>query len=764
MDAATIRRTALVAALILGYLPLAASVAAAQDGGGGSGEPGTGGGPPPPTLGTREGADVGRERMWPAPTAQDWARPCLITFQRTWDDALAVARETRKPILVCINMDGEIASEHYAGIRYRQPEVAALYEPYVCVIASVYRHTPRDHDDAGGRILCPRFGSVTCGEHIALEPIIFEKYLDGRRIAPRHIMVELDESEVYDVYYANDTASVFDAIREGTAQRNVETRTIVRGDRPVTERVGSRHVADREAVEQAYRGGDEALRRRLLDAAQASADAAPIDLLRLAVFGFDTELSRAARRALAATDAPQAADLIAEALRVPMESAEREALIAALERMGSSSRKAWWLAVVNRGLDSSSGTLDVAGWSQALEASAEDGAGGGATYGGGTGKPPEVSAAWLALEAQQRRREAACAADPSNATAYVELAETSLEMARKARPTFEDSPRLARVFERHNYDLAARSAARAAELGSRDWRVDGVPALVAYYAGDTETAYARAAPAVAALPPGEPSWTAMAVLTVFAESRFKSIMAAVKERKKWPAAWLTDLDAAYTVLLQHPQGTAEQVAWHYDTLEWLRARRRAARVLDKGLARFPNSSVLHKRLRDRILRRDGIDALEPAYAALLAAPDHARDLAWFAGYASMVAADYHRRSGNAEAARDAYGRAVPLLDRAIERNPASRGSADRLAAFALAGRARTAYQLGDIDAAIDDVLASLARDRDAAGSRDGVGVTPVETAQIILSKLRVDERLDDAARVEQALGALPPEYLLPDRP
>src|SRR5262245_686908 len=138
---------------------------------------------------------VTREQMWPAPTAEDWKKPCLIAWERSWDDALAVARETGKLILVCVNMDGEIASEHYAGVRYRQPEIAKLYEPYVCVIASVYRHTPRDHDEQGRRILCPRFGSVTCGEHIAIEPGLYEKFMDGERVSPRHIAVELDGKE-----------------------------------------------------------------------------------------------------------------------------------------------------------------------------------------------------------------------------------------------------------------------------------------------------------------------------------------------------------------------------------------------------------------------------------------------------------------------------------------------------------------------------------------------------------------------------------------
>ena len=161
------------------------------------------GGPPPgspPSL----PAGMTEDQMWTVPTEADWAKPVLVPFQRTWEDAVAVSMETGKPILLCINMDGEIASEHYAGILYRTPEFAARLEPYVCISASVYRHTPRDHDERGNRIQCPRLGSMTCGEHIAIEPFLYERYMDGTRISPRHIMVELDGKEVFDVYHAWD--------------------------------------------------------------------------------------------------------------------------------------------------------------------------------------------------------------------------------------------------------------------------------------------------------------------------------------------------------------------------------------------------------------------------------------------------------------------------------------------------------------------------------------------------------------------------------
>src|SRR5262247_1181749 len=113
-----------------------------------------------------------REQIWYPPTADDWKKPVLVTFQRTWDDAVALAQQSKRAILICVNMDGEPASEHYAGVRYRQPDIARLYEPYVCVIASVYRHNPRDFDEEGRRIPCPRFGCVTCGEHMAIETVL----------------------------------------------------------------------------------------------------------------------------------------------------------------------------------------------------------------------------------------------------------------------------------------------------------------------------------------------------------------------------------------------------------------------------------------------------------------------------------------------------------------------------------------------------------------------------------------------------------------
>lgn len=695
-------------------------------------------------LGKREGT-VGRTGMWPAPTAEDWKKPVLITFQRTWEDALAVSRETKKAILVCINMDGEIASEHYAGVRYRQPEIAELYEPYVCVIASTYRHNPKDYDEQGRRILCPRFGSVTCGEHIWIEPIIFEKFLDGQRVAPRHIMVELDGEESYDIFYANDTITVFDTIRDGIAKRTIQPSTVVRGDRSIIERVTSPDVQDRNAVESAYLEGNRSARQALLDAAARQGGKAPIDLIRLGVFGLDTEMGRLARSALARSESPAATDLIADAMRVPMEKTEREALIGALDRLGKDSVKARWLADVHRGLGARSKAVDAESWAKARRA-----------Y--------ESSALLRTLNdlaAEQKQMVDEVGRSPEDVDAHMELAEASFALAMKARKADSYDFRMARSLARHMFADSRHAALNAQKLGADAWRTNTILALTAYYRGDPETAYGLAEAAVKEMPPGEPGWNAMAVLTIFGEGRFKAIKKAARARERWPHRWLADLDAAYSALLHHPLATDGQVLWYHEFLVWLGVNHRATRVLRSGLSRFPDSASLHQTLRKHVLKDRGVEALEQTYGEMLGQESAPPILSWYAGYASSVAADFHRRLRRTEKAIAAYGRAIEYFDRAIEVSPETRESADHYAALALAGLARLAYEGEDDERALDALVKSFARRPQAAGTKDGMGITPAETAQMLITRLTESGRDDLVEKIVAALETVDPELLVP---
>lgn len=684
-----------------------------------------------------------REQMWRAPTAEDWQRPCLIKWQRTFEDAVTVSKETGKPILICVNMDGEIASEHYAGIRYRQEEIAALYQPYVTVIASVYRHNPRDHDEEGRRILCPRFGSVTCGEHIAIEPGLYDKYFEGERVAPRHIAIELDGSETYDVYYAFDTASVFGTIRKGIEDRDAPPPPLPRGDRNLVDLVDSADLDDRVAVEKAYVEGSREVRRALLDKAVVT-ELKPLELLRLALFGLDLELARIARRALAQSNSPAAVDLIGTVLDTPMDADEREALIAALERLAAVSPRARTLARVHRGLDGGSADVDVGGWSRALAA----------------GPAPERKE-WTALESRLDYMASAAVARPQDAAKQLELAEAHLDLAADSETAriLAADVRTAGKYARLMFEDARRAAEQAEALGASGWRVDATIATAAHFLGDRKTAYMRAEAAMPNLPAGEVTRRAATVLELFAHSRQRKITKAVVDKTEWPRAWLADVSSAYSVLAQHPLGADQHVADHYDFMKWLGATRRAAAILDAGLVRFPESWALHERHRGRILRSRGVDGLASAYDSMLADENAAANTAWFAGYAALVAAEFHRRTPEPARALAAYDRAVELYEQAIETNPPSQASAEHYIALAHAGRARLEYERGDDQAAVNQLLRSFARAPDSAATLDGLGLSAVATAKVTLTRLRDGNKTELADTLQAALDDLDPELL-----
>ena len=45
--------------------------------------------------------------LWPAATAEGWKQPVLVRWQRTFDDAMRVARAQNRPEMVAVNMDGD---------------------------------------------------------------------------------------------------------------------------------------------------------------------------------------------------------------------------------------------------------------------------------------------------------------------------------------------------------------------------------------------------------------------------------------------------------------------------------------------------------------------------------------------------------------------------------------------------------------------------------------------------------------------------------
>jgi hypothetical protein len=680
------------------------------------------------------------EQMWYAPTAADWQKPVAIRWQRTWEDAVRLSQQTKRPILVCVNMDGEIASEHYAGVRYRDPEIAKLWEPYVCVIASVYRHTPRDHDDQGRRIPCPRLGTVTCGEHMALEPLVYEKFLDGKRISPRHIMVELDGSEVYDVFYTWDTKSVFDTLRDGIQKRQVQTQPIVRGDRSLKEKIESPDSQDREEIEQLFAKADAQQRAAMLAAAIGAGDKAPIEVLRQAAFGLDPDLAQKARQGMLVAADPNAVELIADTLQAPMAADERQALAKSLRRFASN--RAQSLAAAHAGLAGGASAIDGGKWNAAVAAQDYAAA--------ATGRDRAAEAA---------ARDAALQARPESADARLDVAESSLLLALETTATTaRGGERLAAAQRELALADCARNLDAAQQLGAKGWRPDALRALLARQNGDAAKAYDLAIAAAPQLPPDAPGRVAMELLALFAEARQEAIVAAVRGKRDWEPSWMNDIHTAYSVLAVHPLGTDAQVAHHFDFLLFFGAPD-VDGVLARGLRRFPASALLHERLRGRLLR-GGPDALEAKYAERCAAADAAPTEAWFAGYASLVAAEAHRQQQAPDAAMACYERA---LQRFAGYRAATGDDASHFVAVAHGGVARLLLQRGDLAGCFAALQRSFAANPAAAAAVDGLGITTMQTAEMLKGKALDQKDTALQQQLDAALQALPPEaFELPE--
>lgn len=676
--------------------------------------------------------------MWPAATAEGWAKPVLVKWQRSFDDALALAKETGQPIMVAVNMDGEIASEHFAGVKYRDPEAAKLLEPYICVIGSVYRHTPRDYDEFGARVECPRFGTVTCGEHITCETELYTKYFEGLRVSPRHIVLEPSGKERYDVYYSWDTQTVLTAYVEA-AKEFPPKKERVRDGLPLTQRIASPDIVDRLAVEQAYRAGTPKVRRELIEATLKTREVDQVELLRLALFGLDTELAKLARQSLALAQTEPAVDLIAEVLKTALPAEDRDLLVAAAERLGEKFPRAKTLATLHRGMALGSKLIDVAH------------AGGSTTEYEATSRRRAVSEKVEALADQ-------VAGNQGDPQALLALSESFL--ARSAEPT--NDRRFAELLA-----LDARRAALEAEkAGAKGWRLDAALAAAADKLGERETALDRAVAAVEGgmltIPAGEVGPTEdvkVRVLAMFALSRQLAIRKAYRERTQWPPEWMADVNAAYATLAEHPLVTDENLVSYHDFLRWLGASPRANAVLDGALARFPDSPLLHDRLRSRILWDKGPAGLISAYDELLAKPAASRQLTWYAGYAALVAAENFRRRNQFENALAAYDTGIAHYTRSANDLPEGRDLCQHFIALALAGKSRMALERGELEQSTQLLIACFERRPDSAATPDGLNLTPADTARMLEAKLVETKREDLLARLKDALSKLDPKLL-----
>ncbi|MFO1077054.1 MAG: hypothetical protein U1E73_04930 [Planctomycetota bacterium] len=644
--------------------------------------------------------------------------PAHIEWQRTLADALAVQRATGLPILVAVNMNGEVFNDRFRTDTYRDPAFVESTRGYVCVVASPDRHTERDYDALGNRVECPMFPGCTCGEHIAIEPLLYERWFQGRRNAPRHLGITPDGKILFDRFLDGSMQTAIDAIEKHRGRPQPEAL-------PTTAEalLTRRDAAARRAVEGMYRRGDLAARKQLLAAAAAATDE-PTDLLRLPLMSEGQAEFDLGVPALAAQATPAMLPLLEDAL--VRADAGREALLAALGRLAPTDEAA---ARLHAHLTGERFTLPPA-WRPEWTMPAYD-----------VTAEPAISAELDACEAALRKTPADSALRLRYATAQLAFADHLLATGGRNVEFWLDDAR--QSAQRVTGDRLAGAA-------------QAVIAVASWFRDDAAGARLALAAALAAAAGDAPpnAWLATRLLEVQVRLLAQAAYAKAADPKAVLQPEVARVLALLPTLANSAFAAEEPMLTGIGLCEYAGCRRDARTLLDAAVRRFPGSAAVHERWRNRWLADLQVETMRRAAGELAAAaPDRATG-EWFAGYAALVAAEQHVRDGRRDLAVTAYGDAVARFAASTTANPDYADTADHFAVLALAGRAATSAELEALDGAVDDLVRAAGLRQDSVDAQDGLKRTPRGVASRIARTLEQKGEVAAAERLKTAFGWL----------
>ena len=688
---------------------------------------------------------AGQPAVGPAP---DWGRrlaeeppdrPPLMPWQRDLEDALALVEATGKPLLICVNMDGEPASEILARFQYRDPEFVELARGFIPVLASPDDHDPRDRDDRGRRLADSRFGRLIDPEHVDIEPLLFERWFGDQRVAPRHLAVDPEGEVLFDLFLLNDLSAVDEALRQ---------HGVPDGDLPppgeLDERalLASPDAGHRAHLESLFADGDLPTRLRL--AGEALSFRRPTqhpEILHMALRDAAGVVRLQAVRTLARNPEQAPAELLVPAFRACCgHPAEHAALVDAVHRLSLSAQddelreRARRLQRIFSGLQLGSGLVDVDRWRLALAAS------------------PRIEEEPISAEEIEPLIERLGEIED-----HLQLAPEDRELRVLMTATLMRYARTLIAAGRDPTFLLEDVRTRAREATSPeapDRRALGYLAWAGYLLNDQRSAVESAAVALPLLIGEAGSPLAAEVLAVLADARTRELYEAMGSGSEWPAGWIADIRSAYEILLDHPHLTESQALAFVRFLDAIEAFGPQAGAIRRALARFPASAALHEHLRIQTLRDQGADALEGAYAALPRPEEHAATLDWFAGLAGLVAAERRAQDRRVEDALAAYGRSVSLFDASIEANPLYGESAAHYVCLAHSGRSRILAEAGELEAATDAIREAAMRCAPSLSARDGLGNAPAGNADLLYRALLDADRAELAESLRELLEPL----------
>lgn len=665
--------------------------------------------------------------------------PPRMQWQRNLDDALALVERTGKPLLICVNVDDETACENLAWNRYRDPEFGALASGFIQLLASPNRHGSSDYDDRGRRIVDPKFGRVTNAEHIEIEPLLFEKYFKGRRVAPRHIGIDKNGKELFDIFLTGGLEPIDAALRTHGIRTAVKDEILDLRTATDTELFDNPDAGHRDRLESWFVEADTKTRMRLASAALSDRRATQHpDLLWLGLRDPDVFVRTASARCLAAHPTQASIEFFPAAFAAAIDdAATRRNLIAALHRLTTSDEPTKTRALRLRNTLSSlavqSSWIDVTRWMRSIE--------------GHTNPPidPPSPDELDALDERLASLQKAIKANPKQAALHIDAAEATLRYAR-IRLLQGQNPSLL-------FDDASTAAERALALAPNDVRARGLMALARHGLGDMEAAGRIATTALPDLRRVAKTRLAADALHVFIDARLKAIYEAMTAARAWPSDWVADVGAAYAVLLVHPlleEKHCLDAAAFYGALE---AYAEQGAMIRRGLGRFPASSKLHEQLRMHALRHAGAQALEDVYDQLDVPPGYEATMDWYAGLAILVGAERRVQQNQKDAAIGAYERSRQRFETSVEGNPTFASSANHYVALARSGSARIHVEGGRLDRAITDMLAALAIGKASVEAEDGLGNSPAANARQLHRALVAADRADAADQLKDAMDA-----------
>ncbi|MGE3172563.1 MAG: hypothetical protein AB7O97_08030 [Planctomycetota bacterium] len=664
----------------------------------------------------------------PAATPPPAVRPvdeAGIDWQRSLDDALALQRATGKPLLICVNADGETFCERFANTTYRDPEFVARTRGYVCVVASPDRHTETDYDGLGRRVECPRFPGVTCSEHANIEPELYARWFGGQRYAPRHVAVDANGKVLFDRFLDGSMQTAIDAIAQHAGDR-------ARPDLPddLGALLARRDARGRRAAEARYRDADRDGRLALLRRC-GELDGAPFDVLRMGLRDDDDAVFAAAARSLAAIAAPAAVIDLQDAVARCDDADLEQALLAAAERVAANDAAAAAYLTGRRAVDT--GLAETAHSPHVHRERC---------FGTGAGRDR------AAVEADLDEVDGLVKKAPRDAALRLRQATATLELA--MLQAAEGGATVSLLFE------DARRAAKRIQAKDFAWGKQAIEAVAQWQLGRGPQAVLAAREALDravqdAL--ADHPWLGAELLRSFARAQAAAAYAAVEADPNAVAAEpVRDAAFAFAALVSQPLATARDAIDGARLLAFFGGRRAAQDLLRQALRRWPWDRDLHDAFRRRITADRGAERLRREYADFVAdVTDADGDVAtaeWFAGYAAIVAAELHVRDQRPQQARAAYTDCVDRFAESVAANADYADTADHFATLALAGRALQRHLDGDAAGAVADLLAARALRPASMTAQDGLERTPEGIQRRVARELQARGEAELAARLQ----------------